>query len=180
MAKYLIEEDTLRKIADAIRSKTGGSRDIQVSHMDKEISSIVIPEIPEIPEISLTDLTVIPTGVEEIFIPTDGSDGFKTVTVAGDSNLIPENIRRGVLIYGTLGELDTESENIELIDLLITNNGDYLAPEGFGFSKVSVNVETSSGGIKQINIEKINDEIKREFNSKRVEIIWIKNITEET
>ena len=40
MAKYSIEDTTLRGIADAIRSKTGGTDDIVVANMANEISEI--------------------------------------------------------------------------------------------------------------------------------------------
>lgn len=68
---------TLSDIPDAIRDLAGGE---------------------------LVDAYVVPTGQEFTEYPADGT-GFGSVTVAGDYNLVPQNIAAGVTIYGVEGTL---------------------------------------------------------------------------
>lgn len=70
--------ETLSDLPDAIRDLTAGEGD-------------------------LVDAYVIPTGQEFTEYP-DGA-GFSSVTVAGDYNLVPQNIAAGVTIYGVEGTL---------------------------------------------------------------------------
>ena len=169
MAKnYLINEETLKKIADAIRLKTGGEGTILVSHMDSEIQSIVTSDAV------LKDLTVIPTGTQQIIEPEEGVNGFRLVTVQGDENLISENIKSGVSIYGVMGILE-ETPTIQLIDIELTDNGEWLAPEGFGFQKVIVKVSGGSGaGVKEITIKKVESEKTKTINADIIDISSIK------
>lgn len=166
MANYLIKEETLKNIADAIRLKTGGEGTILVSHMVNEIDSIVTSEAV------LKDLTVIPTGAEQIIEPDEGVNGFRLVTVQGDENLISENIKSGVSIYGVMGVLE-ETATIQLIDIELTDNGEWLAPEGFGFQKVTVNVTSGSGGgsigVREIKIDRIKN-FNGTLTTKRVNV----------
>lgn len=67
---------TLSDIPDAIRDLAGGE---------------------------LVDAYVVPTGQEFTEYPDGG--GFGSVTVAGDYNLVPQNIAAGVTIYGVEGTL---------------------------------------------------------------------------
>ena len=52
---------------------------------------------------NLKEVTVTPTGQQFSVTPESGYDGFNKVIVAGDANLIPENIKAGVIIYGVIG-----------------------------------------------------------------------------
>lgn len=100
--KYITKDSTFKGIADAIRSKRGmaDTELIKVSNMAAEIMSINLPE-----DVVLASVTITPTGEEIIKIPQDAS-GYGMVTVAGDRNLIPENIKKGEKIYGVTGTLD--------------------------------------------------------------------------
>ncbi len=100
--KYITKDSTFKGIADAIRSKRGmaDTELIKVSNMAAEIMSINLPE-----DVVLASVTITPTGEEIIKIPQDAS-GYGMVTVAGDRNLIPENIKKGEKIYGVTGTFD--------------------------------------------------------------------------
>lgn len=100
--KYITKDSTFKGIADAIRSKRGmaDTELIKVSNMATEILAINLPE-----DVVLESVTIVPTGEEIIKIPKDAS-GYGMVTVAGDRNLIPDNIKKGEKIYGVTGTLD--------------------------------------------------------------------------
>ena len=100
--KYITKDSTFKGIANAIRSKRGmaDTELIKVSNMAAEIMAIDLPD-----DVVLTSITIVPTGEEIIEIPKDAS-GYGMVTVAGDRNLVPENIKKGEKIYGVTGTLD--------------------------------------------------------------------------
>lgn len=100
--KYITKDSTFKGIANAIRSKRGMANTelIKVSNMATEIMAIDLPD-----DVVLTSITIVPTGEEIIEIPKDAS-GYGMVTVTGDRNLIPENIKKGEKIYGVTGTLD--------------------------------------------------------------------------
>lgn len=52
---------------------------------------------------------VTPTGSIITVRPDEGYDGLSAVNIAGDTELIPENIKSGVEIYGVTGTLEAES-----------------------------------------------------------------------
>lgn len=100
--KYITKDSTFKGIANAIRSKRGMADTdlIKVADMAAEIMAINLPD-----DIVLTSVTITPTGEEIIEIPKNAS-GYGMVTVTGDRNLIPENIKKGEKIYGVTGTLD--------------------------------------------------------------------------
>lgn len=54
----------------------------------------------------LQDKTVTPTGKTFTVNYDSGFDGLRSVTIAGDSDLVPENIAEGVTIYGVTGTFE--------------------------------------------------------------------------
>ena len=100
--KYITKDSTFKGIANAIRSKRGmpDTELIKVSNMATEIMAINLPD-----DVVLASVTITPTGEEIVKIPKDAS-GYGMVTVTGDKNLIPENIKKGEKIYGVTGTFD--------------------------------------------------------------------------
>ena len=66
------------------------------------------------PPARLQEKTVTPTKEGLSVVPDRSFDGFNKVTVNGDSNLVPENIKNGVSIFGVTGS--NEGESINSID----------------------------------------------------------------
>ena len=67
---------------------------------------------PPSTEPTLQAKTVTPTATEQVIAPDSGYDGLSQVTVSGDSNLIADNIKSGVSIFGITGTLaDAASDN---------------------------------------------------------------------
>lgn len=62
----------------------------------------------------LQEKAVIPSTVQKEVVPDAEYDGLSKVTVNGDSNLVPENIKNGVSIFGVTGS--NEGESINSID----------------------------------------------------------------
>ena len=101
-------------------------------------------------------VTVNPTGKEYVITTSDENvDYFSAVTVKGDANLIPENIRKGTKIYGVYGEYyPTVIDDTRLVPLGITpeRNGKVHFPKDYsadGFATVTVE---GCADLKPINI----------------------------
>ena len=62
------------------------------------------------PPAQLQEKTVTPTKEGLSVVPDSGFDGMSKVTVNGDINLVPENIKEGVSIFGVEGNLKGGAE----------------------------------------------------------------------
>jgi hypothetical protein len=88
-------QDATAAAADIVKDKTAYVKG----------KKVVGTFVPAPAEAVLESVTVTPTGETFTVTPDDGVDGFDSVKVEGDSNLIPENIAEGITIYGKTGTL---------------------------------------------------------------------------
>lgn len=57
--------------------------------------------------------TITPSNTQQVVTPSQGHNGFTQVTVNTDTNLLPENIKAGVTIFGVTGTYTGEEETPE-------------------------------------------------------------------
>lgn len=98
MAIVTTDDRNYTNIANAIRTKSGTATTYKPASMANAILNIPAQEPPELQEVWVT-----PTGSDMTVEADDDYDGLSTVHVRGDNDLIADNIKDGVTIYGTTG-----------------------------------------------------------------------------
>ena len=97
------------------------------------------------PPAQLQEKTVTPTKEGLSVVPDSGFDGMSKVTVNGDINLVSENIKEGVSVFGVEGNLKGTKINEINLDWIMSNDGklEYTDIEGErqGISLESVSYE---------------------------------------
>ena len=69
----------------------------------------------------MTETSVTPSAKEQVITPDSDHSGFNKVTISGDENLVPSNIRKGVTIFGVTGTNESgEDTPIIMGDVIIT------------------------------------------------------------
>lgn len=88
--------------------------------------------------------SVIPSAIEQQITADSGYTGLGTVTVSGDSDLVSENIKSGVNIFGVVGNV-VESNNTTTT-ITPTTSLQIITPDSpyNGFSSVTVDAVTNS------------------------------------
>lgn len=87
-------------------------------------------------EVTSEELNIIPSSNEQI---KEGM--FKKVTVAGDSNLISENIKKGVELFGVMGNFEGDSEYNAIISTPLKHGSSNNSALNQLITKVSGNIE---------------------------------------
>lgn len=138
MAKRSIEESTLIGIADAIREKNGTEDAILTEDMADKIREIETATDPVLQEKSVS-----PTATAQTISADSGYDGLSVVTIAGDANLVAENIKSGISIFGVDGAMvasaiDGTKQSGVTATMIVTN------PSTYGFDLTSDGYYTSN------------------------------------
>ena len=95
---------------------TPGDEAVTIPGKTYLLGDMVIDKVPTTP------LTVTPKAAAQSF----SSGYYKPVTVAGDSNLIPENIAEGVNIFGVLGTHVGGAEGIDFGIVTVSSESQYV------------------------------------------------------
>ena len=167
MADFIITNNQhYKNIADAIREKSGTNVKYKPAEMAPAILNL---EVGEGSAINNQDKTVTPTTNQQLITADSGYTGLGTITVQGDADLIADNIKSGIDIFGVTGTLTadhpilTETINstgitanittveqpLELSVKNITASGTYSANADNvdGYSQVVVDVPIPTGTV---------------------------------
>ena len=99
---------------------------IRINENNSDLSSI-LEEINNLPLVDvpiLQDKNVVPTTETQEIVADDGYTGLSKVTVAGDENLVAENIKKDVEIFGVVGSAEGGNAEVKI------NDGRYLFYRG--------------------------------------------------
>ena len=106
-------------VVDALQEAIDIKEDIRTAIIGKEVAVPADTPFAEYPNKVnaikgiLQTKTITPTAAGGTVTPDSGYDGFSSVTLPEEVNLIPANISRGTSIYGVVGTADTATFDIE-------------------------------------------------------------------
>lgn len=97
----------------------------------------------EPPTFTTQKKSVTPSATQQVIVPDSGYDGLSQVTVSGDTNLTPANIRKDISIFGVTGTMETPSGGTDTSDATAT--ADDIAKDKTAY----VNGEKITGTLKK-------------------------------
>lgn len=124
------------------------------------------------PPTKLQEKTVTPTKEGLSVVPDSGFDGMSKVTVNGDSNLVPENIKNGVSIFGVDGT--NAGETLKTIKLDTSGCSSAIA-NYFTYNTLAGKQETISDSTDITIIDNVdfNDHINIQVNPNRYSYVIV-------
>ena len=110
-------QSQIERIKNTVNSQT---------ELIQEISNIL--DSKSTPTQKLQDKTITPTATNQVITADTGYGGLNKVTVNGDAELVPENIKEGVNIFGVTGSMSGGiNSSIPLLDGWTTGDTTWLA-----------------------------------------------------
>ena len=117
-------------------------------------------QMEEAEEVKLTTIGITPRAEGWELVPEDGYTGFSKVTVSGDADLSPENIKKDINIFGVTGTYETVAPEVNVVLQPVT-----VTPTASGFTTTP---ETGCDGFSQVIVEGDSDlipsNIKKDVN----------------
>lgn len=101
----------------------------------------------------LSEITVISGAEDSVQLPAAGYYGIGKVTVKGDKNLAPENIKKGKTIFGVDGDYAPDPVKLASLSRTFSRNGAYTisTPDGYtGLRKVDIKVDVPTEVIEEV------------------------------
>lgn len=152
MAIKTIDTKYLSDIADAIREKSETTESLAVEEMAGKIAAIESEPV-------LQDKSVTPSASTQTVTADSGYDGLDSVTVAGDSNLVAENIAEGVDIFGVVGtHSGGGGGSVETCNITLTKAGGIIS-KVYYTSKIDGAITTCSKAVSGMTTETILQDV---------------------
>ena len=103
MPQVLITESKLDNLAQQVSNKAGVALPLTIDEMATAVANI---------SPNLQSKIVTPTNSGTTITPDSGYDGLSSVSVEGDSDLVANNIKHGVNIFGTSGTFGVRIDSV--------------------------------------------------------------------
>ncbi len=164
MSELIITEKTnIVDIADAVREKTGKTGKLSLGEiarnirgmseagitldLDEEITTQenIITQIETVLQSKASPLqskTITPNANTQTVLPDTDFKGLSSVTVNGDANLVAENIKSGVSIFGVTGSHEGGGKTTKTINIDWSEDADYICTLSYVSNNQLVDVDS--------------------------------------